>query len=504
MEKNLIIIGIDSLDPYILKRLGTKLPFFSTIIDSNDVITSESVFPVDTIPAWMTIFTGLNPDRHGVFYVYDIFDYGFSDLSKISIEEIREKTFWHAAGTRGYKPLVIFPLLFYPPSMQNGIMVSKSPIEERIDQMKSRRSLLTYPREIQGKNDLPNSCETLYGGFPGVNQLQEWTDLGKNLLYKEEEVAIRLAKNEDWDLLFVYFDTLDIIQHRLWRFFDKDDPIYPGETTLEKIIPEFYLQFDSICKRFSNLFPDATLMIISDHGHKSRPIKTVNINEYLRREQLLQIRKKNLETRIKKSIGNILLEVTSKLDIEHLLIRIVGTSGQLTGISKSLYSSSGIIDKENSRAFLSTFAGIKSYSHGGIEINRRLISENEIQKLKSDIIKILLNMRNEEGTRMMKWARSREEMFTGEYTTRIYPDIIFEMLDDYGTGWELNSELSGRSYDHKVASGGHAKEGTFLIANQKKKISTRRIRLADIYPSVMDILEIQPSKDDLDGVSIFR
>lgn len=62
--------------------------------------------------------------------------------------------------------------------------------------------------------------------------------------------------------------------------------------------------------------------------------------------------------RVRKSI----LDVSNKLNIEHVLIRIVAESERPTKTGKPVYPSAGSIDRTKSHAFLSNFAGIKSYS----------------------------------------------------------------------------------------------------------------------------------------------
>ncbi|MGZ4849572.1 MAG: alkaline phosphatase family protein, partial [Halobacteriota archaeon] len=83
--KKTIVLGIDSLDPYVLTEYKAALPNFARLMDESPTLFSTSVFPVDTIPAWASINTGLRPGNHGLLYVYDIFDPKMGDLQKLSI-----------------------------------------------------------------------------------------------------------------------------------------------------------------------------------------------------------------------------------------------------------------------------------------------------------------------------------------------------------------------------------------------------------------------------------
>ena len=499
-----IIIGIDSLDPYIILRYRDRLPNFSKLIDSSPTFISRSIFPVDTIPAWITIYTGLHPGNHGVLYVYDVFDPNLSDLRKIDVRHIKGNTFWDYASQEGFRVITLYPILMYPTWDINGIMVSKSPFDRQVNWIKTEIDVDVYPKSIREKYGIPYKFVGLWGGFPGVKYLKEWAELGKKIIEKEKSIGIELLKKERWDLFFIYFNLLDIIQHRCWRFFDEKDPTYPGETNFKWIILEYYLIFDKIVGEFMELYPDASLIVISDHGHMCRPVKTVNINEYLRRKNYLIPNGNLLRGRIQSKIKRTILDIANKLEIEHWLIKFIVKNQKLTKISKSVYSSAKIIDRNKSTAYLSNFAGIKSYPYGGIEINKELVSNAEYERIREELIKTLLELKTPDGKPLVKWVKRREDLYPGKFNDKIYPDIVFELREDYGIGWEVYSDLYGKAYDHKVASGGHAKDAVFLLRNVDREVKRRDINLIDVAPTILDLLGIDWKRFDFDGKSIFK
>jgi len=503
MGNRLAIIGIDSLDPQVILKHRKELPNFSKLIEASPTFISKSVFPVDTIPAWASIYTGLHPGNHGFLYTYDIFDPNLSDLGKLDISRIKGRTFWDYASQKGYRTAVVYPMLMYPTWEVNGIMVSKSAFDRRIDWSRTEIDIDVYPKHIKEKHKIPDKFMGLWGGFPGIKHLKEWAELGKEGLEKEKNIGLELYKNDKWDLFFIYFSILDIIQHRLWRFFDENDPTY-CKNHLSKMILDYYKIFDGIVEEFIEIYPDVSLIVMSDHGHRSRPYKTVNLNEHLRRNGYLTSKgNKKAISKLRKTI----LEVANKLDLEQWLIKLVVKSQKLTKVSKSVYSSAGSIDRSRSIAYLSNFAGIKSYPHGGIEINKDLVSvsDTEYEKVRGELIKSLPELKTPNGEPLMKWVKRWEEFYPGEFTEEIYPDIVFELKEEYGVGWELYSNLFGKAYDHKVASGGHGKDAVFLLKNVDKQVHKTEITLMDIAPTVLDLLGIKEKDDfEFDGQSIFR
>ncbi len=501
MEDKIIILGIDSLDPYVILNNRDNLPHFSSLIEESPTFFSTSIYPVDSIPAWASIYTGRTPGNHGLLYVYDVFDTGLSDLSKLDMNMIRGQTVWDFTSEHGYQNLLVFPMMLYPPWEVNGAMISRSPYDMRLDKMRTVSDIASVPAGLIEKYHLPNAIESIWGGYVGTKNLHSWAALGMDTIRAENRISEILRQNERWDLFHVYFSLLDIVQHRLWRYFDEDDPTYPGNTPLKNVILSYYMLFDSIIGNLRSTYPDTTLIVMSDHGHKPRPIKTININEYLLRQgYLIAQRRKGMVNTVRR----VLLNTLTRLNIEHHIIDIVSKNKALAQTGKSMYSSRSLIDEEKSRSFLSNFAGIKSYSFGGIEINRDLVSANEYNILRDTIIQLLLKISTDDGEQIVTWAKRREDVYEGPYTDSIYPDIIFELKDDYGIGWDLHANIFGKAYDHKVSPGGHAKNAVLLMGNVYKPRVKKDVSLIDIAPSILDLLGIDGSEYPFDGKSVFR
>ena len=111
-----------------------------------------------------SIYTGLNPSNHGLLYIYDVFDPKLSDLSKLNVHSL-EVNFWDYLSKNNYKVGVIYPMLMYPSWEVNGVMISKSPFDERINWIKTEIDINTYPKLFKAKYNIPDKFENLWGGF---------------------------------------------------------------------------------------------------------------------------------------------------------------------------------------------------------------------------------------------------------------------------------------------------------------------------------------------------
>ena len=426
MDKRLLIIGIDSLDPEVILQERHGLPVLSGLIEKSPTFRSSSVFPADTIPAWVSIYTGLSPANHGISYTFDLFDPDRKGLAGIDSSRIRGSTFWDIAGEAGLRSVIVQPMLIYPGWPIRGVMVSRSPVDRRINWIDTETDIATHPEEIREKYAIPGKARGLWGGYPGARNLEIWAKRGLEILDDEKRMGLSLLQNESWDLFFIYFPLLDIIQHRLWRFHDPGDPTYPGKTEMGSVIRDYYRAMDSLIGEFLGAAPEASVVIMSDHGHGQRPVRTVNVNEILRKNGYLS--SINLFGKMMSKARNTILAVINRMGGEETLVQASAMFSPLARFGGSLYSSEVAIPR-GSRASLSRFAGIKSYPHGGIQIRRDDISDQEYARLREAIIASLETLKTQDGMPLFDFIGRREDVAPGRYTHEIYPDILFRLQD---------------------------------------------------------------------------
>ena len=106
---------------------------------------------------------------------------------------------------------VILPHLGYPIWSVNGIMIGRSV-----------GNIQAFPPSIGRQHDL-SRLGNVAGGFPGrAKELKRFVAAHKRLLSDEAEFGLEMLGQYEWDLFFIYFSSLDIIQHFLWKYCDED------------------------------------------------------------------------------------------------------------------------------------------------------------------------------------------------------------------------------------------------------------------------------------------
>jgi predicted AlkP superfamily phosphohydrolase/phosphomutase len=457
----LAVIGIDGMDPYVFEKLRGELPHLASIAESGCFKHCDSVFPPDSIPAWVTIFTGEHPAKHGWL---DNIDY--EDIRRgaavDSLGALQGRTFWDQVGQAGKRVVVINPLLAYPVWPVNGIMAN-GPVfisgEKQIS-----------PPALAEKYRLPE-----LGGmteFPAENELEAFLETTLQTTRELAQFGLDVMAAEPWDLFFISFFTLDRIQHFLWRFWDASDPQYPGPSRLEDAVTRAYKTFDAIVGEFmQRMGENAGLIVMSDHGHGQRPIMLVNLNELLRQEGLLKTSQgKNKVFRVKDAVEivkNISVKLVAGTLGERWLYRIGRLLPKKT--RKALKKSSYLIDKEASAAWVSDMGG--GASVGGIVINPKIDPRSPAYQDTARRIRASLEKINQPPQgRVIQWADAREE---GSF----YPDIIFELDAKYSVGRSLFCPLVEKNPRHRIISGGHKKEGVFFaraVGDLASRINTIR------------------------------
>lgn len=483
-----LVIGIDGLDCRLIDLFIDELPNFQKLKDGSQGLKMQSIFPPDTTPAWATIYTGLNPAEHGTINFVNIADKsGSYKPLKLKDEMLKGKTFWDVASQNNKRVHVILPQNIYPGWEVNGSMVC------RINKVaRKNHPLSAYPESILSRYSYSAGSLNSTPGFISEKGLPRLIEDCKAKTEAEVNLGLQMLKNEKWDLFFVYISSVDGIQHYFWNYFDKTHPNYPGENRYENIIKDFYIIADKAIGRFIDCVDsDATVLVISDHGHGLRPVKLVNLNEILRQEGYLfakaasKKRKKHYVN--KKWLKSGLMGLIKTFGAGYWAMKIAGKFPAW----KKILASSADFDWAKTIAYVSDLSTVKSYSYGGIRINREAIKDN-YDKIVDRIIALVEKIEHPETSeKLVKWVCRRENLYEGAYLDK-YPEIVLELKEDYGLGWEINGPIIGDGDIHNVQPGSHKMDTPVLFVHNLngRNIVRKEIELMDIAPTILSLVDI--------------
>jgi predicted AlkP superfamily phosphohydrolase/phosphomutase len=241
MKRKLIILGLDGatfdvIDPLLQKG---RLPCLARLIGEGTRARLMSTIPYSTIPAWPSFMTGKNPGRHGVFDFFTV-DNGRRRLT--SSRDIRSRTLWEILSQDGQRSVVMNVPGTYPPAPINGVLVS--------GMLTPRESPFTSPPEVadllhEVTGGYRINCQSHLSGQRLVDDVFTVTE-------QHRKAFLTLLRRDEWDFAMLMFRATDVIQHHFW---DRRD-----------VVEDCYREVDRCIEDITRAFPEATMILVSDHG----------------------------------------------------------------------------------------------------------------------------------------------------------------------------------------------------------------------------------------------
>ncbi len=476
-----VVVGLDGLDWLVVKSLMDRMPVASSLSRKGWAGEMEAVFPPNSIPSWISIFTGLDPSMHGILESVDYFKKGAKQFS-VDTGAFRGRTFWDAASEAGKKVVVVNPLLAFPPWDVDGVMAS-GPVF-------ISGSTTVAPEGAAGDVEVPP-----LGGivdFPEKKELAAFYEKTKKETIAITEFTARLMETKEWDLTFLTLLTTDRIFHFFWRFFDREDPTWPGEGEFSDVIPDFHEVIDRCVGRLIEAAgDDAVFLLISDHGHAMRPPLLFNLNQLLLEAGFLESRIKGPKVFSPRYLldrtKNAVLEALHKLDLEDLAYRFA----HIFPWTRKLKKSDFMTEPTANLATASSFGGTNPF--GGVEISQDRCRADSLdyEEVRTRLIDLLLDTKDDEGVPYFLWARRREEVYNGELIDR-YPDILYELRPELGTSWSVHLPLVTVNPRHRKISGGHRKNSVFIAGPlDGRSVRKENLLSLNLYDTILSLLGVE-------------
>ena len=489
MTQRVLIVGWDGGTWRVFRPLAEKgvMPRLKALMDRGSFGVMTSTIPPLTPPAWTTLMTGVNPGTHGIFgFMEDTLPAEsrrdvLESAAPVSAMSLKHRTLVDILGDAGRKSMVVNVPMSYPPRPLNGIMITgmltPSDAVEYTYPPELTNELTDYAIDVVHSHTIRERGE-LEQGIADVPLVRICTDVTR----RRAENIVRIGKTHAWDFAIVVFTGTDRVSHRLWteivELVGKDAPT----TEMEQLLLTFYRELDRALGRLVDAFPDATVMIMSDHGFGPRAEHTVIVDACLEEKGFL-VRKPG------KGVGHGLRRVlrqSVRKTIETLLPRKLALKLFRRAVSRQSRMLA-LIDVEKSVARFENFG---SNAFGGVRLldppgTQR--SEESRRALIAEIATALGDMRDPETDEpVVVDVHRREELFPGP--VRVFlPDLVINFREGYtGRTDPFTTELIGPPpVDTSV--GLHRIEGMFLLAGKPFAAlgEVGPLHLADVAPTVL-------------------
>src|SRR5262249_2359952 len=101
-----LLLGISGLDADLLRVYGPSLPNLRRLMLESPFLDLNSTTPPEPVPAWISVYTGLNPANHGMLARMDCLERAIPNA-----QAFQEELFWEKAARAGKRVCVLNPLI---------------------------------------------------------------------------------------------------------------------------------------------------------------------------------------------------------------------------------------------------------------------------------------------------------------------------------------------------------------------------------------------------------
>jgi len=465
-----------------------RLPNLAKLLAEGSSGVLESTLPPVTLPAWVSMMTGKNPGRLGVFDLLRRDGYGVEPNVHCYGEHA---PLWQILNAYGARIGVMNLPGTYPPEEVDGFMVTGM-------MTPSKRSPFSYPSTLAA--DLDSTVSQYEIDVPQWQYFDEGRfvkDIYK-VTEKRGRAAEYLIEVIPCDFYMIVFTSGDRLQHVLW-----------GRS---EVIEEYWEELDRVLGRVLRLFgEDATVLVVSDHGFGPLA-KTFYVNEWLRSRGYLRVKRK-INEKIVVRVGRLLERLYRFLGEKRLLHPVTSFLTKVMGLDRIrryayAYLSSARLEERVNWARTKAFSCVHTPHFGHIYLNVEgrmrygCVSEENRDGLRRAIIDELTSLTEPvTGERPRVEAYTAKEAYSGPYLGDA-PDIVFivdegrcEVDAKVGDGglFEAGAPLTGWT-------GTHTRDGVFIARGPgiKRGYRVENAQIIDVAPTILRLFGI-PLPREIDG-----
>lgn len=488
VKSKVAIVGLDGvtyriLDP--LWRAGV-MPAFDKLTRRGTKTILSSTVPTYTPPAWVSMATGTNPGRHGI--------YGF--LANTPQEDTRiahagliaEPPMWGYLDRMEVPSGVMNVPMYFPPTSSKGFMIAGGLAAGWTD---PETANFTTDEETEAL--VKDAAGGTYPLDTVVSYENDWnspriTDEITRIQKLRRKVMNALLDRHEVELLFPVFEGPDRLQHLHYQYLVEGAEWYekPEAQQRRDKAYEFFAEIDNaIADIVDWAGPDGHVLVVSDHGFGPWE-KTLNVNLLLSKWGYLSLPgvTKVTRSRVVAGMGQ---SLARRIVPRRLLHRVKAR------VVKG-------VDWERTQAFSSHVAeqGIHVNVRG--ELPRGTVEPADAPALAHELTERLLELTDpDDGKPVVDHVARRADVLHGPLEARA--PHLFPFCRDQR--YELSDTLAATSpfTDHRNRPWGyHHKDGILVAAGPSIASSgnAAAIQIVDILPTAFHLAGL-PVPKGLDG-----
>ncbi|QLG50750.1 alkaline phosphatase family protein [Natrinema halophilum] len=493
-----LLIGIDAGCLPVFERLieADRIPTIERLCSEGVSAPLESQIPPWTPSAWPSVYTGVNPGKHGVvgFVGYDGYDWHVT-----SNDDVHEHPLWSLLDRHDRSSVVVNAPVTHPPDEFDGAVLPgflgpEDPTchpEGLLDDVRDAiGEYRVYPRYTRDDDSLADDAK-----------IDEYL----NLIRMRGEAFRYLTAHFEPDFGFVQFQKTDTVFHEFEGNEEYVERVYEGTDA----------QIEAILEACD---PDR-VFIVSDHGMGPYDGYEFRINEFLRDEGYLEsttggkgmpswtpMRRRlregeEAETWEPGTVARA-ASVAARFGLTARRIRAVLERVGMAELATK-YAPGGVTRTANEQVdFAKSEAYVRARTELGVRINlegrdpQGIVRQDAYEQLREDLIRRLQAVETPDGEPLFETVAPREQYFHGNEIDETVDIVTIPADFEHG----LSEQLGDGDYFAPAEPWNHKLDGVFVAAGEgiDEDAPLERAHLFDVAPTIMAAMGL-PYSDRMDG-----
>ena len=494
---NTLVIGLDGACRSVLDPLieDGAVPNIAKLQTQGVVAPLESQLPPWTPSAWPSLYTGVNPAKHGV---YDFLTFDGYDWDVVNRSHVKAHAVWELLSMEGYSSVVVNVPVTHPPREFDGVLVPGYTAPEAPE---------CQPAGVWEELNSELGEYTLYTDPLGSGSSEAERKRGYRRLSQMRGSAFRyLIDKHDPAFGFVQFQQCDTVFHE-----------FPDET---ETVRRVYEAIDAEVGKILDRCDPAVTLLVSDHGIGPMEGHEFRVNDYLRDEQLVavtgegggmpswkSVSRKRLQDGkesgpVAQSPAERALELAARVGVTSQRLGAVVQRLGLTDLVLEIVPPDIIRAGTTQVDFPASTAYMRSRTEMGVRLNVEnrepagVVPESDYERVRADVIDTLSAATTPEGTPVFERVVPREAVFEGPYLEDA-PDIVTvpSRFDHF-----LVANLKGAQFGEPTEPWEHKREGIVMISGDdiESDATVPHPHLFDITPTILATFGL-PVGERMDG-----
>jgi predicted AlkP superfamily phosphohydrolase/phosphomutase len=490
-----LVLGIDGASLDVLADRGEDVvPNVEELLERGVSGDLESQLPPWTPSAWPSIYTGVNPGKHGVFGFLQFEGY---DWDVVNYTDVREHAVWELLDDHGHSSVVVNAPVTHPPTAFDGALVPGYVAPEEPT---------CHPEGLYEELTDEIGEYRVYGDTDDGTDPAEIAAEYESLVEMRGEAFRYLADRFDPDFGFLQFQQTDTVFHEHPEKPDVVDAVYAAADR------EIGATLDA-CD------PDVVLLV-SDHGMGPYDGYEFRANSFLRDRgdvttttgeggmpswsSIAENRLRDGEEGGQPEPGALerTMSVAARVGLTSQRIERVVRALGLEDLALRVAPTDAVRAASESVSFEESRAYVRDRIELGVRINLEgrepegVVAESEYESVRADVIDALTAVRTPDGEPVFESVLRREDVFDGPYVEDA-PDVLMlpTEFDQY-----LSASLRDEQFGPPSEPYNHKRQGVVAAAGDvDASASLGDAHVFDVAPTVLATFGI-PAADRMDGI----